>query len=456
MTIYGQVVVGPPGSGKTTYCNGMQQYLRLIGRETVVVNLDPANEYHHREGDEDHHQQQQQQQQQQEKQQTSGVASDPNSCTDSNSNSTTNTNVGREDKEPYSHLPYDAILDTSEDVINLSTVMEELNLGPNGGLIYCLEYIHHHMDAFQSMLQSKLESYYHQTSSSSSPSSQPPYILFDLPGQVELYTHSTIVQSILSTLIKNMDMRLVMVQLIDAHHCMDVHKFISSALLSTTTMLRLELPAVNVLSKIDLLSTYAGTSATFGNGNGNHNDDGSGGNYDNGSEYDIGMPFNLDFFMECQELDRLLPFLYNHENGEDDTYDNYGHTYNSTSEDERRQRRQEILDQDEEYQKAKLKTRSNKFYKRHYKLHSELCEVVNDFSLLSYVPLNINDAESVGRVLARIDKSNGCIFTRHGQQRQQQRQRQGNRNGKSGRWNEDVTVEDMFQCAMQVDREWGY
>ena len=44
MPIYGQIVVGPPGSGKTTYCNGMQQYLRLVGRtDALVVNLDPAN-----------------------------------------------------------------------------------------------------------------------------------------------------------------------------------------------------------------------------------------------------------------------------------------------------------------------------------------------------------------------------------------------------------------------------
>ena len=43
MPIYGQVVVGPPGAGKTTYCAGMQQYLRLVGRpDTLVVNLDPG------------------------------------------------------------------------------------------------------------------------------------------------------------------------------------------------------------------------------------------------------------------------------------------------------------------------------------------------------------------------------------------------------------------------------
>jgi hypothetical protein len=44
MERFGQVVVGPPGSGKTTYCFGMQQLLRSIGRDAVVVNMDPAND----------------------------------------------------------------------------------------------------------------------------------------------------------------------------------------------------------------------------------------------------------------------------------------------------------------------------------------------------------------------------------------------------------------------------
>ena len=43
MVRFGQVVVGPPGSGKTTYCFGMYQYLKAIGRDAAVVNLDPAN-----------------------------------------------------------------------------------------------------------------------------------------------------------------------------------------------------------------------------------------------------------------------------------------------------------------------------------------------------------------------------------------------------------------------------
>lgn len=42
---FAQMVLGPPGSGKTTYCNGMQQFLQQNGRETAIVNMDPANEH---------------------------------------------------------------------------------------------------------------------------------------------------------------------------------------------------------------------------------------------------------------------------------------------------------------------------------------------------------------------------------------------------------------------------
>lgn len=34
--VFGQVVIGPPGSGKTTYCNGMSQFLSLMGRFRIL------------------------------------------------------------------------------------------------------------------------------------------------------------------------------------------------------------------------------------------------------------------------------------------------------------------------------------------------------------------------------------------------------------------------------------
>ena len=42
---FAQLVIGPPGSGKSTYCDGMHQFLSTIGRKCSVVNLDPANDH---------------------------------------------------------------------------------------------------------------------------------------------------------------------------------------------------------------------------------------------------------------------------------------------------------------------------------------------------------------------------------------------------------------------------
>ena len=376
MVLYGQVVVGQPGAGKSTLCNGMQQYLRLIGREALVVNLDPANEFQPNHQDQDLDKNKQGQDQERHKQ----------------------------DSEK-SHLPYDTILDVSEEIINLSSVMEELGLGPNGGLIYCLEYLAHHTSTLIEILSSKIKEFTESNNGTA------PYLLLDLPGQVELYTHNTCVQNILSSLVKEMDLRLAAIHLVDSHACVDASKFISAALLSTTTMLRLELPAVNVLSKIDLLAGY---------GNGSGSDSGSG-----------PIPFNLDYFIECFELDRLLPFL-----------EGMGDLNKVDDEVEMR------IMEDEEYRKARMKTRSTRFHKRYHKMHKELCEVIEDYSLLSYVPLDINDAASMGRLVARIDKCNGYVFT--GKQRSAVRNTE-NKNG-----NVNSNLEDMFQCAIQADSEWGY
>ena len=79
---FGQVVIGPPGSGKTTYCNGMQQFLTAMGRKCCVVNLDPAND----------------------------------------------------------DLAYDCGIDIN-DLISVDDVVKNKGLGPNGALVYCMEYL---------------------------------------------------------------------------------------------------------------------------------------------------------------------------------------------------------------------------------------------------------------------------------------------------------------------------
>ena len=98
MPAYAQIVVGPAGSGKSTYCHMMQQHFQVLGRSCrgtllclkmdyypfSVINLDPAAETYQ----------------------------------------------------------YEATVDIRE-LISIEDVMddEELHLGPNGGLVFCMEYL---------------------------------------------------------------------------------------------------------------------------------------------------------------------------------------------------------------------------------------------------------------------------------------------------------------------------
>lgn len=67
--------------------------------------------------------------------------------------------------------------------------------------------------------------------------------------------HSSL-RAILDTLTNKWAYRLTAVHLIDAHLCTDASKYLSALLLTLNTMLHLEQPAVNVLSKIDLGNQY--------------------------------------------------------------------------------------------------------------------------------------------------------------------------------------------------------
>uniref|UniRef100_N1QWR0 GPN-loop GTPase 2 n=1 Tax=Aegilops tauschii TaxID=37682 RepID=N1QWR0_AEGTA len=250
--VFGQVVIGPPGSGKTTYCNGMSQFLSLVG-SLVWFIYSVCNK-----------------------------AFSDGSYTQNESL----TVVFR----------YECAINI-EDLIKLSDVMSEHSLGPNGGLVYCMDYLEMNIDWLEEKLKPLIEDH---------------YFLFDFPGQVELFSLHTNARNIINKLIKKLDLRLTAVHLVDAHLCCDPGKYVSALLLSLSTMLHLELPHINVLSKIDLIENY---------GN---------------------LAFNLDFYTDVQDLSYL----------------------------------QYHLDQD---------PRSAKYRK----LTKELCDVIDDFSLVNFSTLDI-------------------------------------------------------------------
>ena len=88
-----------------------------------------------------------------------------------------------------------ADVDISE-LIQLEDVMTAFKLGPNGGLIYCMEYLEKNFD----WLLTKLEAL------------KDHYLILDCPGQVELYTHNDAVKNIVKRIEKEADIRFCLLQ----------------------------------------------------------------------------------------------------------------------------------------------------------------------------------------------------------------------------------------------------
>ena len=115
--------------------------------------------------------------------------------------------------------------------------MSELHLGPNGGLIYCMEYLCDNLDWLEDACDDI---------------GQDEYVLFDCPGQIELYSHVP-AMGIITRELSRMGFRICATYLLDSQFVADVAKFVSGVLCCLSAMTALELPHVNVLSKCDLL-----------------------------------------------------------------------------------------------------------------------------------------------------------------------------------------------------------
>ncbi|KAM3600203.1 uncharacterized protein V6R79_019431 [Siganus canaliculatus] len=183
MPRFAQLVMGPAGSGKSTYCSTVVQHLGTLNRSVQVVNLDPAAEY----------------------------------------------------------FDYPVMADIRE-LIQVDDVMEDhsLRFGPNGGLVFCMEYFANNLDWLE-------ESLGH---------TEDDYILFDCPGQIELYTHLPVMKQLVEQL-QQWEFRVCGVFLVDSQFMVESFKFISGVMAALSAMVSLEIPQVNIMTKMDLLSPKA-------------------------------------------------------------------------------------------------------------------------------------------------------------------------------------------------------
>lgn len=301
---FAQLVMGPAGSGKSTYCSTLATHAQVSGRRVDVVNLDPAAEHFTYEPLFD--------------------VRDLIQVTVVFYKLNTILTQCRGNVRIFSVL---LISHQVEDVME----DESLRLGPNGGLVFCWEFLLDNPEWLQDQLLGEV----------GSGEIDDDYILFDCPGQIELYTHMNVVRRFVG-LLHDWNFRVCGVFLIDSHFMVDGAKFLSGAMAALSVMINLEVPHVNVLSKIDLLSRSARKS--------------------------------LDHYLDpdTQELTANLH--------------NRGHLGQDDGNDEPRR---VAAGFDEKYQDLTL----------------ALAKVLDDYSLVRFLPLDITDEENIADLFLTIDNT---------------------------------------------------
>ncbi|CAI5988437.1 unnamed protein product [Closterium sp. NIES-64] len=262
---FGQIVIGPPGSGKTTYCNGMQQFMQLLGRKVAVVNMDPANDRLPYECAVDVEELVRLEDVMGQHGLFCAVNVEELVCLEDvmgqhgvfvRLNSTPfpfsilalplfnpRPSPFQSSPFPFSTLAlplpfpvppplpcppdragmsvqYECAVNV-EELVRLEDVMGQHGLGPNGGLVYCMDYIDKNLDWLQSKLKPFLrrlvycmdyiDKNFDWLQSKLKPLEKDHYFLFDFPGQVELFTLHASAQSIIKRLTDKMHYRVSVV-----------------------------------------------------------------------------------------------------------------------------------------------------------------------------------------------------------------------------------------------------
>lgn len=216
-----------------------------------------------------------------------------------------------------------------KDLISLEDVMEEMSLGPNGGLIYCFEFLMENLDFLTDPLEEVTDDY---------------LIVFDMPGQIELYTHVPILPDLVKTLMHgSLNIRMCAAYLLEATFVVDRPKFFSGTLSAMSAMLMLEMPHINILSKMDLVKGQVAKR-------------------------------ELKRFVQV-DADLI----------EDDP------SRKTTDEDDNRKYRDPAT------------TESLMSGSAFHKLNKAVAQLIDDFSMVSYLKLDVQDEDSLGAVLSYID-----------------------------------------------------
>jgi GTPase SAR1 family protein len=131
------------------------------------------------------------------------------------------------------NLPYTPDVDI-RDYIDIQTLMESYDLGPNGSLVMASDMIATRLDEIQNEVETL----------------NPDYIIVDTPGQIELFAYRASGPYIVSNFRSDNKVTLF---IFDGMLVSSPINYVSVALLASSIKLRLKISQVNVLTKRDLI-----------------------------------------------------------------------------------------------------------------------------------------------------------------------------------------------------------
>lgn len=169
-------VTGPAGTGKSTFCGALKDWLISNDYNAAIVNLDPGSEF----------------------------------------------------------TPYEPDIDIRE-TVSLSQIMSEFNLGPNGAQIVAADLILENTQPIEEYLK-ELDDY---------------YVIFDTPGQIELFSFRPGSPLLVDKLSQG---KAMIAFITDAVLASTPSGFISQKMLYGSVMSRFFKPMLFVLNKTDLIT----------------------------------------------------------------------------------------------------------------------------------------------------------------------------------------------------------
>eukprot|EP00041_Stephanoeca_diplocostata_P020424 m.457023 g.457023 ORF g.457023 m.457023 type:complete len:356 (+) comp21576_c0_seq18:295-1362(+) len=134
-------------------------------------------------------------------------------------------------------LPYEANIDV-RDTVKYKEVMKQYGLGPNGGIVTSLNLFATKFDQVLRLVKER--------------SVQNDYMVFDTPGQIEVFTYSASGQIITETLAATVPT--VVVYVVDTPRCTSPTTFMSNMLYACSIMYKAKLPFILAFNKVDVVS----------------------------------------------------------------------------------------------------------------------------------------------------------------------------------------------------------